>query len=158
MIYNLHTNSSLQQQEEEHQQKILDTDYSKVNIDAMVEELGVTVGTKAKLKETLKKFPVSFGDGLGLLDIKPVTIKLQQSAKPYKGRYYSIPKAFEAPMRNEIDWLCSIDVLERLSHDDDYPWASLTFAQPKKTGDIRVLTDLRNVNTAIEQNRFCYHE
>ena len=102
----------------------------------MVEELDTAVETKAKLKETLKKFPVLFGGGLGLLDIKPVTMELQQSAKPYKGRYFSIPKAFEAPMRTEIDQLCSIDVLERLSHDDDSPWASPTFAQPKKTGDI----------------------
>ena len=33
-------------------------------------------------------------------------------------------------------------------------WASPTFAQPKKTGDIRVLTDLRKVNTAIERKPF----
>ena len=52
----------------------------------MVEELDVAVETKATLKETLKKFPVLFGGGLGLLDIKPVTIELQQSPKSYKGR------------------------------------------------------------------------
>ena len=102
----------------------------------MVKELDVALKSKAKLKETLKEFPLIFGGGLGLLDIKPVTIELQQSAKPYKGRYYYIPKSFEAPMQTEIDQLSSIDVLERLSHDDDSPWASPTFAQPKKTGDI----------------------
>jgi len=61
----------------------------------MVKELNVAVETKAMLKETSKIFLVLFGGTrFGLLDIKPVTIKLQQSAKPYKGRYYSIPEAF----------------------------------------------------------------
>ena len=54
-------------------------------------------------------------------------------------------------MRTETDRLCFIDALERLSHDDDSPWESPTFAQPKKTGDIRVMTDLQKLNTAIEQ-------
>ena len=82
MIYNLHTDSPLLQQEEARQQKNLDADYPKVDVDAMVKELAVTVETKVKLKETLKKFPVLFGGGLGLLYIRPVTIGLQQSAKP----------------------------------------------------------------------------
>ena len=60
MIYNLHTDLRLLQQEEERQQKILDADDSKVNIDKMVEELDVAAETKAKLKETLRKFPVLY--------------------------------------------------------------------------------------------------
>ena len=70
------------------------------------------------------------------MDIKPVTIELQPNAKLYKGRYYSIPKAYEAPTKTEINRLCTIDVMEKLSHDDDSPWASQTFVQPKKTGNI----------------------
>ena len=151
---NLHTDYPLLQQQQERQQKILDAENSKVDIDTMVEELDVTVETKAKLKETLKKFRVLFGGELGLLNIKPVTIKLQQSAKAYKGRYYSIHKAFEAPMWTEIDQLRSIDVLEWFSHDCDSPWALLVFAQPKKTQHIRLLTDLQKVNTAIGKKLF----
>jgi hypothetical protein len=38
-----------------------------------------------------------FGGGLGkLTNVKPARIKLKPSAKPFKGRYYNLPKAYEA--------------------------------------------------------------
>jgi len=50
--------------------------------------------------------------------------------------------------------MVSIDVLRKLSHDDDSAWSSPTFCQQKKTGDIRVLTDFRKMNAAIERKPF----
>ena len=50
--------------------------------------------------------------------------------------------------------MCLVAVLKKLSYDDDSPWASPTFAQLKKTGDIRVLTDFRKMNLAIERKPF----
>ena len=50
--------------------------------------------------------------------------------------------------------MCQESVLEKLSSDDDSPWASPTFAQPKKTGDIWILTDFRKMNQAIERKLF----
>ena len=97
---------------------------------------------------------VLFGGGLGLLDIKPVTIELQADAKPFKGRYYSVPKAFESPLRTAVQEFCNTGVLRKLSHSDDSPWASPSFGQPKKTGDIRLLTDFRKMNQAIERKPF----
>ena len=67
----------------------------------MVDGLEITPPTKQRLKATLKKFPVLFGGGLGLLTIKPVTIKLKEGANPFKGRYYSVPKALEQPSRQK---------------------------------------------------------
>ena len=32
--------------------------------------------------------------------------------------------------------MCDTNVLEKLDHAEDSPWAAPTFAQPKKTGDI----------------------
>ena len=55
------------------------------------------------MKQTLKKFPTLFGRGLGLLDIEPVSIELQKDTKPFNGRYYSAPKAFEAPFKKVIN-------------------------------------------------------
>ena len=60
----------------------------------MVDELDLQPETKIQLKKTLKKFPILFGGGLGLLDIEPVKIELQPGAKPYKGKYYSTPNNF----------------------------------------------------------------
>ena len=153
-IYYAHTQPPLLQAMEQRQHQILDADYSKVDLDSMVDELEISLGSKSKLKQTLKKFPTLFGGGLGLLDINPVTIELQNDARPFNGRYYSTPKAFELPFKKEIKRMCDTNILRKLSHDDDSPWASPSFAQPKKTGDIRVLTDFRKMNAAIERKLF----
>ena len=83
MIYDQHTISPILQQEEDGQRRILDADYSKVDIDQMVNGLDIAKVTKAKLKQTLNKFPTLFGVGLGLLDIKPVDIELKPGSKPH---------------------------------------------------------------------------
>jgi hypothetical protein len=153
-LYFAHTQPILLQEMESRQQQILDADYSKVDVETMVDELDISPGSKRKLRQTLQKFPTLFGGGLGLLDIPPVTIELKPDAKPFNGRYYSTPKAFEAPFKKEILRMCNTNVLRKLSYDDDSPWASPSFAQPKKTGDIRVLTDFRKMNAAIERKPF----
>ena len=102
LLYFAHTNAPLLQDIKERHQKILDADYLKVDIDSMVDELQLTSTSKLQLKTTLKKFPIRFGGGLGVLDIKPVTIELQPNATPYKGRYYSVPKAYEAPLKQAV--------------------------------------------------------
>ena len=82
-IYFANTQSILLQEVEERQQRLLDADYSKVDIEAMVDELDISPGSKSRLKRTLNKFPILFGGGLGLLTIAPVSIELQQGAKPF---------------------------------------------------------------------------
>jgi hypothetical protein len=83
---------------------------------------------------------------------------LKKDAEPFQGRYYNIPKAFESSTRKEVDRMCDIDVLRKLTYDDDSPWAAPSFAQIKKTGDVRILTDFRKMNLAIEQKPFHYLE
>jgi hypothetical protein len=65
MIYNLHTDSPILKEHEERQAAILDDNYSKVDIDIMVDELDIKESSKLKLKRTLKKFLTLFGGGLG---------------------------------------------------------------------------------------------
>ena len=153
-IYFAHTQPPILQMEEERQQKILDADYTKVDIDAMVKGLDITRDEKRALIATLKKFPKLFGGGLGQVNIEPVTIELQEGIKPVRQRYYSVPHAFERPMKKEIQRMVAIGVLEKLLHDDDSPWASPSFCQAKKTGDIRILTDFRKMNAAIQRKPF----
>ena len=85
MIYDLHITSLILQQEEYQQTRILDSNYSKVDIDNMVNGLDIAKASITKLKQTLNKFPTLFGGGLGLLDIRPVDIELQPGSKPYAG-------------------------------------------------------------------------
>ena len=69
------------------QQKILDNDNSKIDINAMEDNMAdLSDFNRKQLKLTLRKIITLFGGGLGVLDIKPVTIELQKNATPFKGR------------------------------------------------------------------------
>jgi hypothetical protein len=53
--------------------------------------------------------------------------------------------------RKEIDRLLLIGILERNS---DSEWAAPTFIHPKKTGDVRVLTDFRRLNAQLRRKPY----
>ena len=62
MIYDLHTTSPILQQEKSRQTRILDANYSKVDIDDMVNRLDIANTSKTKLKQTLTSFPLCLGE------------------------------------------------------------------------------------------------
>ena len=156
MLYSMHTDSPLIKEAEERQNKMLDANYSKVDINKMVNNLEITNVSKSKLLRVLRRFENGlFGGGLGkLTNVKPARIKLKPGAEPFKGRYYNLPKAYEAVAKREIERLVSIGVLKRLPWNDDSPWASPSFGVPKKTGDIRIVTDFRQLNKWVEIDPF----
>ena len=45
-------------------------------------------------------------------------------------------------------------ILQRLRWNDDTPWAAASFCQPKKTGDLCIVTDFRKMNECIERHPF----
>ena len=50
--------------------------------------------------------------------------------------------------------MVAIDVLQKLQYNNDSPWASPTFTQPKKTGDIQILTNFCKLNECTERKPF----
>ena len=50
--------------------------------------------------------------------------------------------------------MVDIGVLKELLWYDDSPWASPLFGIPKKTGDIRIITDFRELNKWVEVDPF----
>lgn len=60
MLYSMHTDSPIIKEVKERTAKILDSDYSTVYIDSMVDNLDINKYTKIKLKENLKAFPTIF--------------------------------------------------------------------------------------------------
>ena len=102
----------------------------------MMDNLDIQWSSKRILKSTPKEYPKLFGDGLGKLYKKPVSITLKEGSKPYSGRYFNIAQAYDKPTRKEIDRLVAIKILWKLCYNNDSPWATPTFTQPKKTGDI----------------------
>ena len=132
---------------ETRQRMILDADYSQVDIDETIDQLEeLSNDIKDKLKNVLKKTPNAFKGGLGTLKIKPIHLQLKPNAQPYHGKAFPIPKAYERTTRKEAKRFEEIGVWY---HNPDTAWAAPTFIQPKKTGDVRILTDLRELNKWI---------
>jgi hypothetical protein len=140
------------QEAEKRQNRILDADYRKVEVDPFVKELKhLTMDEKQILGNTLKKLPTLFGGGLGMLNIKHVKFELIDGAKPYHARPFPVPQSLEETKITEMKRLTDIDVFNRSS---DSEWAAPTFIQAQKTGDVRILTDFRRLNAQIRRKPF----
>jgi hypothetical protein len=100
---------------------------------------------------TLNKYPILFGGGLGLLRINPVHLTLRDNAKPVHARAFPIPQSLLKTTKTEIKWLTKIDVFEK-AYDSE--WAAHTFVHPKKTGDVRILTDFHVLNACLKRTPF----
>ena len=134
MLYSMHTDSPLLREAEERQNLMLDCNYSKVDVDAMVAQLDIDNRSKEQLRTTLRKFESElFSGGLGKLKhCKPAHMKLKEGFVPYKGRYYNLPKSYEYTAKKEIERMVDIGVLKELPWHNDSPWASPFFAYPRR--------------------------
>ena len=56
MLHSMYTDSPLLQEAEERQDRMMDWNYSKVDIDALVVDLDIDDSNKEQLKKTLRKF------------------------------------------------------------------------------------------------------
>ena len=123
MLHSMYTDSPLLQEAEERQYKMMDCNYSNIDIAAMVADLNIEDSNKEQVKKTLQKFEHGlFGGELGTLkNCKPAPIKLKPGASPYKGRYYNLPKAYEYTCKKEIQRKVDIGVLKELPWYDDSP-------------------------------------
>jgi hypothetical protein len=152
MLYNAANEPDILQEAEKRQNRILDSDYRKVEVDTFVEELKhLTMDEKQILSKTLKKFSTLFGGGLGMLNIKPVRLEFIDGAKPYHARPFPVPQSLEATTKTEMKRLTDIDVFNRSS---DYELEAPTFILAKKTGDVRILTDCRRLHAQIRRKPF----
>ena len=97
MFYSLHTDAPILKEAEEWSERILDTDYLKVSIDEMIDNLDINNDIKRKLKDTLKKFLTLFCGGLGKLskEFPAAHIKLKEGIIPYKGAAESVQETYQ---------------------------------------------------------------
>ena len=113
---------------------------------------------KEKLYALLDKHRFLFKGTLGLLPTKPVHVEIKSNAKPFHGRAFSVPKAYESMIRNEVERLCRLNVLRRCNESE---WAAPSFGTPKKNGQIRFVSDFRQLNKWIIRRPYpmpCIHE
>lgn len=120
-------------QQKERSSKILDADYSAVDIKKTVDKMThISPILRKQLNQSLKKFPTLFSVGLGKLNGVPkVYLETHDKAIPFHGKPYPIMKKYEKMTAKEIRRLCKIGVLQKVNNLE---WASPTFIQPKKTG------------------------
>jgi hypothetical protein len=93
---------------------------------------------KEKLYALLDKHRFLFKGTLGLLPTKPVHVEIKSNAKPFHGRAFSVPKAYESMIRKEVKRLCRLNVLRRCNESE---WAAPSFGTPKKNGQIPFISD-----------------
>ncbi len=146
-IYYQSIETSVLKEAEARRKRILDADYSALDLDDYAHmETHLNTDQQAKLICSLRKYPKLFRGGLGVLNVPPVHIELRplnKDEKPYHARPFPTPKCYEDTTKKEIKRLCDIGVLAKCN---DSEWAAPTFIQPKKTGEVRVLTDFRVLN------------
>jgi hypothetical protein len=128
--------------------EILDAKYEKANLPELVENecSHLNPTEKLQLLELLTEFEDLFDGTLGDWDTEPVSFQLKEGSTPYHGRAYPIPPKQKATVKTEVKRLCEIGVLEWQAASE---WASPSFIQPKKNGQVRFLTDFREVNKRL---------
>ena len=101
---------------------------------------------KKKLSEFLSEFKDLFQGKLGCFRAKKVHIQLKEGHKPYHGKPFPVPHIHKDVVKNELNKLCKLNVLEPCGES---AWGCPTFIVPKKDGSARFVTDFRKLNQAI---------
>jgi hypothetical protein len=98
----------------------------------------------ASFLRILEKRRAVFDGQLGNLPGDSVELYLKDKAVvPYHGRAFSVPKVHDKLLRMEISRLESLGVLKRVNGSE---WAAPSFGIPKKNGQIRFVSDFRQLN------------
>ncbi len=83
--------------------KILDSNYEKADLQAVVDTTGphLSLHDKNKLLELLKEFEELCNGTLGDWRTEPVSFELKEGAKPYHGRPYPVPNTHKRKQQSK---------------------------------------------------------
>jgi hypothetical protein len=123
MLYRAANEPDILQEAEKRQNRILDADYRKIEVDPFVQELKhLTMDEKQILGQTLKKLPTLFGGGLGMLNTKPVKLELIDGENPYHAKPFPVPQSLEATTKTEMKRLMLIPQVRQAHKYPNSPW------------------------------------
>jgi hypothetical protein len=108
----------------------------------------LTDDQKSQVCTLLYQYEPLFQGKLGLWDTPPVSLELEEGAKPFHARAYPIPHIHKETVRREVERLCREGVLAK---DSNSKWAAPTFIIPKQEGTVCFVTDFRQLNKAIKR-------
>ena len=75
---------------------------------------------------------------------------MKDNARPYYAKPYSILVAIQDITKNAIQMMVDQGILRETR--EDTAWASPTFAMPKKTVGVRIVSNFRRLNTSIKRS------
>ena len=132
--------------------RILDNDYHKADLPAIVEKCThLSKEERAKLLALLRKHEPMFDGTLGKWNVPPLDLELKPGSTPYHARSFPIPKIHEQTLKTEVRRLEKIGVLRRVNRSE---WAAPTFVIPKKDGKVRFVSDFRELNKRLIRNPY----
>ena len=146
-IYELTKESSILKMSEDRHNEIIKAMYGAVDIRKHVQTLNyLTKKEQDQLATVLEAYPDMYEGTIGTLNIPPVHFELKKEAIPYHAKPFPIPKAYENLTKDE----CKRFEKDKIWHHTiNSVWAAPSFIVPKKTGDVRVVTDFRELNKWI---------
>ena len=143
-------------EETERVTKILDAKYEKADLPKIVEEncSHLTDDQQRDLLALLEKHTPMFAGKLGQWKGEEVHFELEEGQTPWQGRPYPVPRVHEQTLRNEVQRLVDIDVIEPITGEQSGGWGAPSFIIAKPNGQVRFLTDFRQVNKRIKRQPF----
>jgi hypothetical protein len=142
------------------QKRILDANYTPINIEEFTNgQDHLSNLEKEMLMKLLQANSTLFEVGLGTIKMDPVLLEINTNNdgfKPFSDRAYPIPRIHYDTTEKEINRLVKlgIGVLRACSTKDNSEWGAPTFIIPKKTGDVQVVTDIRQLNKMLNQKSY----
>lgn len=104
-----------------------------------------------ELNSVLKEYSNIF-DGLGKVNDFEHKITIDPAVTPKSQHLRRIPASQIEAVNNELDRMVEQDIIEEVTEPS--PWVSNLVIVPKKSGDLRVCCDLREVNKAVIRERY----
>ena len=104
-----------------------------------------------ELNSLLKEYSTIF-EGLGKVNDFEHKITIDPEVKPKSQHLRRIPVSQIEAVNNELDRMLEQDIIEEVTKPS--PWVSNLVIVPKKSGELRVCCDLREVNKAVIRERY----
>jgi hypothetical protein len=92
-----------------------------------------------------------FDGTLGTWKQEPYDIELRKDATPYHAKAFPVPRIHQTTMRNEVERLVKVGVLQKVNHSE---WAAPTYIIKKKNGSARFISDFRELNKRIRRKPY----
>jgi len=124
---------------------------SSFKLHVLTQVNSVNRDSTSELDSLLKEYSDIF-EGLGRVNNFEHKITIDPEVKPVSQHLRRIPVSQVEAVNNELDRMLEQDVIEEVNEPS--PWVSNLVIVPKKSGDLRVCCDLREVNKAVIRERY----